>query len=326
MVHNILSVALAEHFDSLLLGREARARLPFCAVEIEASTTRLERPDVAESLLLVSRQFYQITLHVLSAALSIPFRESSPDTRASLEENPWIELSWIRKLRSLVYSASASMEMSRIWKLGTTLPLSRCAFGRAYRAVLHLKHRKRFNRVHLRLFSDIEELQELQSRHPMSVPAPDAPDDVLQLPDAFRSVLLKQVDQARVEEVIFYKYDVYATELILQWTQCVDAVAVGRCDDLDALIWPNANRIHELVEHIRDSDSDMRRTWAYSVPLDRALGTEKLTDWCTLLRRIVEANGTSQFVSIAKDASQALLQEFEPRLERLRQEEGTMAE
>ncbi|GJE85044.1 hypothetical protein PsYK624_011210 [Phanerochaete sordida] len=323
MVHNILSVALAEHFDSLLLGPESRARLPFCSVAGTVSTTRSEFPNVAESLLLVSRQFYRVTLHVLSAALSIPFRESSTDTRARLEEVPWIELSWIRKLRNLVHNARPSMQVSEIGQLGAALPLSRCALGRGYRAVMHLKLHTSLPKLRLHSFPSIGDLQDLQRRRPTGTLAPKAPDDISQLPDAFRSVLLKQFDMALAEEAIFYGYELYVLELALQWSLCMVSASVARHNNPGAPVQPHADRIQELIEHIRDADSDMRTTWQYAVPLDCALGSGKLTYWSTLLRRIAGDIDTS---SPAKDAARALLQDFELRIERLQQGEGTMAD
>ncbi|GJE85043.1 hypothetical protein PsYK624_011200 [Phanerochaete sordida] len=231
VVDNILSVALAEHFDSLLFGPDAHARLPFCRVDAEESTD-IGRRDVAESLFLVSRQFHHITLHILSAAFGVPFRERASNTFSRLDDIPWIQLVGLRTLRDLLSERPSVVREVRQGALVLTPQRGVCA---GYHTLVLRQLNTTLNRRRLKIFPCINTLQEIQRSHPMCAAEVERGSDIPPLPEAFSNVLLRGFEQAYADEAIFYGYDVYAMELELQWKLFLCTVTAERRDNSDAL-------------------------------------------------------------------------------------------
>ncbi|GJE97460.1 hypothetical protein PsYK624_136800 [Phanerochaete sordida] len=144
-----------------------------------------------------------------------------------------------------------------------------------------------------------------------------------QCPAAFRDVLGPRVDACTRDMAILHAYELYFLELKMHWrTPLVPDAA----DDGDPSAHEeSARELVRLIQQIRDSDACTRADWDYAVPLDDALGTERLLVWCTLLREIATTEVASEQIADAQDVARSLLSNLETRLEKLRRSRAALS-
>ncbi|GJE97491.1 hypothetical protein PsYK624_137120 [Phanerochaete sordida] len=327
LIHNIVSLALAEHLDDLLVGTQSEARLPFSTSGSEFYAPR-EHPDLVESLMVASYQLHHVTSKIVSSFSAPGRRRRSAGEAAEANGGPWLAVAKTRELRALVitHDLTKATQIAALIRLrtGSILEVYRLVFCIQYQ--LAIAAQMQTWRHVVAGMESILSLQAVHSDRAGNQEIARSMREVLALcPAAFRDVLAPRVSASTLDIAIFHEYDIHVLELEIHWR----TITEPEDEDLpaiDACVY----ELTRLLRDARDASSRVHADWDHPGSLNGALDEERLEVWCTLLRGISETGNPSALLreiadaedlgerlADAQDAVRRLLADFEPRLELL---------
>ncbi|GJE97490.1 hypothetical protein PsYK624_137110 [Phanerochaete sordida] len=311
IVHRIVSIALAEYLDDLLVGAQSGACLPFCRSGPEGCATRAP-PDLVESLLVASYQLHDVSSKIISSLQGYLSQEEQ--LAGALDRSPWSDVAEVRALRKL----SLTYAHNKIPQLAVLMRHTMASVLEGYRTVFCMQFQLAGFAAQMNSWRDglpeqqpISAVQDLHSTcEGNQKVARNVRVTLARCPAAFRDVLAPRVDACRRAIAISYAYELYIMEFEMRWQSVLELGAADVGDPLEHE--EPARDLVRLIEHIRDGHAGMRADWDIAVPLDEALGVERLLALCALLREIT-AKDPSDRLTDAQGAAQTLLGELEAR-------------
>ncbi|GJE85039.1 hypothetical protein PsYK624_011160 [Phanerochaete sordida] len=321
LLTQVVSIALAEHVDSLLVGSLAHAPLPFCKTSRQPSR---ECPDVAESLLLVSYQVHVVSVKMLSNAFQIDMEESTPSARPELQRSPWIAFPMVRRVLAPWAMSDVTRPIQR--SLSSVDDLN-CPLLRVY-CLVHiltstvnlLKTMNPYVSEALAGFLLAPELAKFKDdpKWPGNSAARDIRGQFPLCPVLFQDVLRDRFEDCLITVGRYQMYDVHFMQLMEMWKATEHHLVHPDEQRTAVSVENNAAFMSYFVAKIQESDLLMRRDWIYTKPLDEALGRDRIDLWCTFLRKIRDTeHNNKHLTSDGTIILRSILQDFEERLARL---------
>ncbi|GJE95641.1 hypothetical protein PsYK624_118270 [Phanerochaete sordida] len=320
IVHAIVSRAIARHFDDVLVGPLSLGTAP---EEERDRNNKMAAPVTA--LLAVSCQVRQSALIVLSDALRIPLSRVGI---WKLADKPWKKIDRVRQLLRHTFDFHADKRSFTGFLVVMTHPEPPVLVVYVYTHVL----------------------DELSARLPDSlfIPGPEGQtpitldscgiallvdrhiqENYAKCPSAFQEMLYTRMDRSLARNAIAQFHTGVILPISEAWTATANLARRIASETVGAEPAATCARVaQELATILREMhvrERAVRRNWPHTVPIDVAIGADRLAEWCGLFddmaRWEYECESAQELKEVAKDFADY----FHARLLALGASEGTDA-
>ncbi|EKM52245.1 uncharacterized protein PHACADRAFT_260483 [Phanerochaete carnosa HHB-10118-sp] len=295
-IYDIVSIVVVQYLDELL--------------EPSQPTTKgsnkdpgLTKNNPVLPFLIVSLQFRQVTLEVLSDILSIPLRKEGT---WRLESKPWTKINPVRKFcaTSVEFEAPTLAEVTKFVDSVKSDVL-------AVYVMLHAVNRimDKLQRCAVQAVPSLHGLNQLEDVGAAKTLVMDRlPVYLPRCPSAFQSLIQQPMKACLIGVLIAQGYDTPLSILRIQWAQCSAEAVRGVASEA------SLSAMAKTIRNARQNDAFVFRQWRFNTPFNQAIGAPRFRSWFLLLSHLSSIRGSSNGAAEVKEVAVQLRDLFAGRL------------